>query len=138
MSYEVEIAKALAKIGKNGTANPDAKHNQGRLIGEAFLWDRIAKYAEAKSDAAWAAMLKEEVIPEKSTITPGDHELAYSPSFTVIAKATQPVKRFDANEFATMLAKSKYKVPVSTTKEMLDAARVPTKPIVSMKIVERG
>jgi hypothetical protein len=138
MSYESEISRALGRLGKNGTENPDAKHNTGKLIGEAFLWERVAKFAENKAKAVWTAMEKEGLIPDKRTLDPGDHELAYSPSFTVIAKATQPVKRFDPDEMANLMAKSKYKVPVSTTKEFLEMAKVPTKPVVSMKIVERG
>ncbi len=138
MSYEVEITKALARLGRNGTENPDAKHNTGRLIGEAYMWERVAKYAEAKADAAWKAMLRAEIVPEKKTLEPGDHELAYSPSFTIIAKVSQPVRRFNGDELAELLAKSKYKVPTSTTKEFIDQAKVPTSSVVSMKIMERG
>jgi hypothetical protein len=137
MSYETDIIKALSRMGKNGTENPDAKSNTGRLLGEAFMWDRIEAYAAQRAEAAWAALEKEELVPDKKTLTPGDHQLAQSPSFAIFARVTQPVKRFSGDELAILLAKSKYKVPVSTTKELIDQAKVPTNPMVSMKIVER-
>lgn len=138
MSYESNIVRALSRLGRNGTENPDASHNTGKLLGEAFMWEKVAKFAESKAKAAWGAMEKEGIVPNKATLDPGDHELAYSPSFTVIAKVTQPVRRFDADEMAMLLAKSKYKVPVSTTKEYLEQAKVPTKPVASLKVMERG
>jgi hypothetical protein len=138
MSYETEIIKTLSKIGKNGTLNPDAKHNQGRLLGEAFMWDRIEAYAKNRSEAAWSALSKEGIIPEKKGLDPGEHQLAQSPNFACFARVTQPVKRFSGDELATLLAKSKYKVPVSTTKELIDQAKVPTNPMVTLKVVERS
>ena len=138
MSYETDIIKTLAKMGKNGTINPDAKHNTGSLLGEAFMWDRIEAYAKNRSEAAWAALSKEGLIPDKKSLDPGDHQLVESPNFAVFARVTNPVKRFSGDELATLLAKSKYKVPVSTTKELIDQAKVPTSSMVTMKIVERG
>jgi hypothetical protein len=139
MSYETDIIKALAKFGKNGgTENPDSKNNVGRLLGEAFMWDRIEAYARNRSTAVWEELEKEGIIEDKRDLTPGDHQLAQSPSFALFARVTQPVKRFSGDELAQRLAKSKYKVPVSTTKELIDQAKVPTKPMVSMKVVERS
>lgn len=138
MGYETDIIKVLAKMGKtNGTTNPDSKHNTGSLLGEAFMWDRIEAYARNRSEAAWKALEKEGLI-DKTGLDPGDHQLAQSPNFAVFARVTNPVKRFSGDELAVLLAKSKYKVPVSTTKEMIDQAKVPTKSVVSLKVVERG
>jgi hypothetical protein len=139
MGYETDIIKTLAKLGKaNGTINPDSKSNTGALLGEAFMWDRVEAYARNRSEAAWAALAKEGLIPDKKTLDPGDHQLAQSPNFAVFARVTQPVKRFSGDELANLLAKSKYKVPISTTKEMIDQAKVPTSSMVSLKVVERG
>lgn len=138
MSYETDIIKTLAKMGKNGTINPDAKHNTGSMLGEAFMWDRIEAYARNRSEAAWAVLAKEGLIPDKKTLDPGDHQLAQSPNFAVFARVTQPVRRFSGDELANLLAKSRYKVPVSTTKELIDQAKMPTNSMVTLKIVERG
>ena|SRR5258705_4575637 len=139
MSYKVAIAKALSRLGSNGTVNPDQKHNQGRMLGEAYLWREVEAYAKSKSEAAWRVLEREGIAPNKDTIEPGTEvEFGFSPSFVGIAKATQPVKRFDGDELAMLLAKSKWKVPVSAAKEMISDAKVPTKPMVSMKIIERG
>jgi hypothetical protein len=118
--------------------NPDAKHNQGALIGQAFLWDEIERYAKAQSDATWKKMEVEGIIPDLSTLDTGDHELAYSPSFTIHASVSQPVKRFKQEELAQLLAKSKYKVPISVTAELCDQAKLPGNPQRKLKIIERG
>lgn len=138
MSYEAEIVKALGRLGKNGTENPDIRHNQGRLLGEAFMWDKVAKYAEARSDAVWKQLEKEGIVPRKDTLTEGDHELASSPSFLALGKVSRPINRFSGEELALLLEKSKYKVPVSTTKELIDRAKVPSNPARTLKIIERG
>jgi hypothetical protein len=138
MSYETDIIKALTKFGGNSTANPDAKHNTGSLIGEAFMWDKIEAYAKSRADAAWLRLAREGIINDKKTLDPGDHELASSPSFLVVAKVTNPIKRFNGDALATLLAKSKYKVPVSTTKELIDQAKVAGNSAVTMKVLERG
>jgi hypothetical protein len=137
MSYETTIVKALSRLGKNGTENPDAKHNVGSLLGEAYMWDQVEKYAKNKSDAAWKAMEKEGLVPDKKSLDPGEYQLADSPSFAIFAKVTQPIRRFDGQELANLLAKSKYKVPVSTTKELIEEAKVPTTSTVRMAVVER-
>ena len=74
---------------------------------------------------------KEGLIPDKTSLDPGDHQFTQSPNFAIFARVTQPVKRFNGDELAILLAKSKYKVPVSTTKELMDQAKVATKSTVS-------
>ena len=137
MSYETTIIKALSRLGKNGTENPDSKHNTGRLLGEAYMWDQVEKYAKARSTAVWKEMEKEGLVPDKKTLDPGEYACADIPSFAVFAKVTQPIRRFNGDELANKLAKSKYKVPVSTTKELIEEAKMPTNPSVRMVVVER-
>jgi len=137
MSYKVAIAKALSRLGMNGTINPDEKHNQGRLLGEAYLWDEVERYAKAKSEAAWTALEKEGILPD-DVIEGTETEFGFSPSFVGTVKATQPVKRFSGEALAVLLAKSRWKVPTSASKEMINEAKVPTKPMVMYKIIERS
>src|SRR5207342_1611118 len=111
MSYKTDIIRFMSGIAAKTLPNPDGKHNQGALIGTAFMWDEIEKYAHAQSELAWEKMHNEGIIPDVSTLEQGDHELAYSPSFTVQANVTQPVRRFKQEELAQLLARSKYKVP---------------------------
>lgn len=139
MSYKVEIIKFLSKLGMNGTANPDSKHNQGRMLGEAYLWDEVARYAKSKSDAAWEVLEKEGIAPRSSEVEAStEREFAFSPSFVGVAKASKAVKKFDADVFAGILNRGKYRVPLSYVKESLDDAKVDSKPRVEMKIIERG
>jgi hypothetical protein len=139
MSYMTDIVKALSKLGMNGTANPDEKHNQGRLLGEAYLWDTVEKYAKGKSEAAWKALEKEGIAPKKDEVeASSEQEFGFSPSFVGTVKASKPVSKFDPQTFAERLSKSKYKVPVSYTKEALDDAKVEGNPKVSYNIIERS
>lgn len=139
MSYKVEIVKFLSKLGMNGTKNPDEKHNQGRLLGEAYMWDEVARYAKSKSEAAWEVLEKEGIAPDKATLTEStETEFGFSPSFVGVVKVSKAVKRFDPDTFAERLRTSKYKVPVSFTKEALDDAKVGTSPRAEYKIIERS
>lgn len=139
MSYKVEIVKFLSKLGTNGSRNPDEKHNQGRALGEAFMWDEVERYAKSKSEAAWKVLEKEGILPDPSALEEGSEtEFGFSPSFVGVVKTTQPVRRFSGDALAVLLAKSKWKVPTSAAKEMIDDAKVPTKPMTSYKIIERS
>lgn len=139
MSYKVDIVKFLTKLGSNGTANPDAKHNQGRMLGEAYMWDEVERYAKSKSEAAWKVLEKEGILPDADTLEEGaEQEFGFSPSFVGVVKTTRPVRRFSGEALAVLLAKSKWKVPTSAAKEMIDDAKLPTKPMTSYKIIERS
>jgi hypothetical protein len=138
MAFKTDIIRFMSGIAAKTLPNPDSKHNQGALIGIAFLWDEIQAYAKKKSDEAWERLEKEGIIPEIDKLEPGEHELAYSPSFTILASVTQPVKRFNQGELSMLMAKSKYKVPVSVTAELCDQAKLPGNPQRKLKIVERG
>lgn len=135
-SFLGKIVKAVNAVAVQLQAlNPDAKHNTGRFIGEAYLWDEISKYAEARSKALWEQLETDGVIKSEK-LDPGGHALTESPRFIVSAEVTVPVRRFDPNVFANWLEKYK-KVPVIVTKEQLELAKVPTKSQVKMKIIER-
>lgn len=139
MSYMTEIVKALSKLGTNGTLNPDSKHNQGRLLGEAYMWDAVEKYAKGKSEAAWKTLEKEGIAPRKEDVeASSEQEFGFSPSFVGTVKASKPVSKFAPDVFAERMSKSKYKVPISYTKEALDDAKVEGNPKVSYNIIERS
>jgi hypothetical protein len=138
MSYKTDIIRFMSGIAAKTLPNPDGKHNQGALIGTAFLWDEIEAYAKKQSEAAWTKLEGEGIIPDLDKLEQGDHELAYSPSFTIQASVTQPVRRFKQEELGQLLARSKYKVPASVTAELCDQAKLPGNPQRRLKIVERG
>jgi len=135
MSYQVKIISALNRLGLNGTANPDGTHNSGRLLGEAFLWDEVVRYAEARSKKAWQALETEGHITRPDE--PGEYSLVVSPSFAVTAKVSNPVRRFNVNALAKVL-KQKYKVPEPVTVELCEQAKVPTKSSVTYTVAERS
>ena len=138
MSFKTDIIRFMSGIVGKSVVNPDSKHNQGALIGQAYFWDEVEKYAKAQSEKAWATMEKEGVIPDIDTLDTGDHQLADSPSFSIIANVSSPVRRFKVEELGALLAKSKYKVPVSVTAELCDKAKVPGNPMPKLKIIERS
>lgn len=132
-SYQARIISALNKLGHNGTANPD-KSNTGSLLGEAFLWDEIVRFAKARSDSAWSKLEAEGLI-EAPTGT-GEHALLTSSNFVCTAKVSNPVKRFSADTLALML-KKQYKIPEPVSKLMIEEAKQPTRPNVTYSIIEK-
>lgn len=142
-SYTLNIMKYMMKLEKELT-NPDAKHNQGKLIGEAYLWRAIQKYAERKYEALMGgdkkvgALVVEGVLKDKSTLEPGHHDnLAESPSFRVSAQTTVPIKRFDPETLCTNLIEAfKIKSPRSVILAVIEASKKETKSQTTYKIEE--
>jgi|SRR5882762_1470256 len=134
------LAKIIARMNMLTIAlielNPDAKHNTGRLIGEHFMWDQIAKYAKAMSDKTWKELEDQHEIDTEDLVQ-GDHLLVQVPHFVITASASAPVKRFNGGKFVADL-KEKYKIPEIVTKELLDKAKVGTKSSVTIKVVEKA
>lgn len=134
ITYKTRIEKALSRLGTNGTENPDTKSNTGRAIGEAFLWDEVERLAKAKSKDAWAALDSIGLLTDEKN--PGEYLIAESPSFAVNVRISEPVRRFDPDHLADLLLK-KYKVPKSTTKQFVEASKLPAKSTFTYKIIEK-
>jgi len=135
-SYLARVVKALGKLGTGETENPDAKHNTGRTLGEYFMWNEVRKYAEARADAAYERLVTSGQIEDTKTLPPGNHVLAKSPHFALTVSVSAPVRRFNGQELAKLLFKSKYKVPTAWTAEALEQAKVGTSPQVKRAISE--
>jgi hypothetical protein len=136
-TYAAKIASFLGKLGTNSTKNPDEKHNVGRVLGELFLWSQVEKYAKNRKDGTQKTIDSQGMV-ETNGLTPGNHELAVSPSFLYVAKVSAPYMRFNEDELAELLNKSKYKVPHAVTKELISKAKLPTKSAVTRTIMERS
>jgi len=136
VSFVARIVKELSRFPDN-VVLPDSRHNVGKLLAQTFLWDTVAKYAEKQSAQLWDTLRAEGHIPAKDAMQPGDHALAESPHLVCSARVSEPVKRFNGDALAGLLFKSKYKVPLFATKEMIDKAKIPTKSTVTFTIAER-
>lgn len=135
ISYLAKITKFLTGL----PPNPDSTHNTGRALGEAYMWRAVAKYAEACAERAMKEMVREGIIPnrEESPLDPGEHDLASSPHFACSVKVSQPIERFNPDDLAMSLARSKYKVPMPFTKQAVEKAKKPTKSSYTYIIVEK-
>jgi hypothetical protein len=127
-----EIAKLVQVIMAK---HPDAKHNQGKSILEAFIWDEIAGLSKGRSDATWERMEKNGIY--EKPLKPGKYECGESPSFIIKASVSEPVKRFNEDELARVLEASQFKIPPHMTKGFVGAAKVPGSSQVRVKIEER-
>lgn len=133
------LGKIVQTINKATTdlmqANPDTKHNTGRQLGEAYMWDEIEKYAAAMSKRVWEKLESDKVITT-TDLTPGGHMIADAPHFTIMAEVTQPVRRFSGDALAKWLEKEK-KIPIIVTKEQIEKAKLPTTSQVKLKVVAK-
>lgn len=139
-SFATRITYALTAFGteKNGTQYPSKPRDElDQALADAFMWDTIAKYAEKKSEAAWKLLEEEQFVGDYKNMEPGEHEIAHSASFISRCKVSQPIVRFDNNEMAQLLVKSKYKVPLAVTLEYIDKAKVPKNSSRTLVIEER-
>jgi hypothetical protein len=127
-----EIARLVQAIMSN---HPDAKHNAGKSILEAFIWDEIQGLAKGRSDSVWERMEKSGIY--EKPLKPGKYECGESPSFVIRASVSEPVKRFQEDELARVLEASTYKIPPHISKGFIGAAKVPGNSQVRVKIEER-
>lgn len=115
--------------------NPDVKHNIGSYLGEWYLWNVIAKYAENRVEEIRGQIT--EMKFDDSTKDPGTYETVTSPNFVFSTRVTEPVKRFSETKLCELLKASKYKVPELIMKDFIMRAKVPTKSTVMRFIHER-
>ncbi len=127
-----EVAKLVQGIMQR---HPDAKHNQGKSILEAFIWDEIQGLAKGRSDQVWDRMESTGIYDKPTKI--GKHECGESPHFIIKASVSEPVKRFSEEELARVLEASQFKVPPHMTKGFVGAAKVPGSSQVRVKVEER-
>lgn len=140
--YKTEITAALLSFVDGWLAkSPDAKHNTGRQLSSAFVWDTIAKVAKSRSDGYWKEMeAKGGVLGstiQEMNLGPGDHIVANSPSFDLRVKISNPVRRFTPQVLAERLHK-KYKIAIPTALQMIEDAKVPGTSNVIAAIVEKA
>jgi hypothetical protein len=129
-----EVAKLVQTIMAR---HPDGKHNQGRSILEAFIWDEVQRLAKGKSDQVWDRMEKAGVYEKPESTKPGKFECGESPHFVIRASVSEPVKRFQEDELARVLEASQFKIPPHMTKGFVSAAKVPGNGQVRITIAER-
>lgn len=137
ISYLARLHSALGKLGQgNGSAPPQDTSNSNSevstCLAQAFLWKETEKYAKAKYDAALKSLLGNYDVPAPS----GEYVIRESQHFQLSLKVSEPVNSFDANEFANIMSKGKYRVPSAYTKEMLAKAKTPGNSRHTYKIVE--
>lgn len=137
LSTAATVHVAIGKLVQEMMSrHSDSKHNQGRQILEAYLWDEIEKLAKGKSNDAWEKMEKSGVY-NKPDNKAGKYACGESPRFVIKATVTEPVKRFNEEELARVLEASSFKVPPHMTKGFVAAAKVPGSNQVRLSIVER-
>ena len=103
---------------------PD-RSNRGKQFALLIMWKKVQQVAEKRYQALFASMVKEEAIDDPNVITvPGNHVLAESGKFTVLANVSVPRREFNGDWLANKLMKD-YKVPVSITKQLIEEAKRP-------------
>jgi len=117
---------------------PIAKDETDTVLGQAYVWDFVQKYAKRKSDAFWKDIEDNNLIMDYKELAPGNQEIGESDNFIVHCKVSNPVNRFNADVLAERMAKSKYKVPSSFTLEAIDKAKVPSSSSRTLWIEERS
>lgn len=136
LGLSAQVQNEMAKLVQGiMSRHPDAKHNQGRSILEAFVWDEIQKVSKGKSDAVWERMEKSQIY--EKPLKPGKYECGESPHFVIKATVSEPVKRFKEEELARVLEASPFKIPPHMTKGFVGAAKVPGSPMTRLVIEER-
>jgi hypothetical protein len=146
-SYTQTIMRALLTMHRELCAlNPDVQNNQGRYIGEAYLWRAVEKYASSCYDTLMTEDKKKKtkgelfingILPDRDSLEEGSHDaIVTSPHFVVNVSVSKPVERFNPETLARKLSKE-FKKPESYFLSMIEDAKKPTSGVVKWVIAER-
>jgi hypothetical protein len=114
------------------------KGNSAAMMAEAFFWKELATYADNRYATFFDKMVNDGALTDPKTLEDaGDFELGETKMFLATCKVSEKVRYFDPDALAGLLVKSKYKVPVFTTKEFCEKAKVGKSPRRTVKFVER-
>lgn len=124
----VALGKLLALAPHKGDDLP---------LATAFLWDEVERQAKGLSKSAWDKLDKlGKLRTNANTSEKGSHTIATSPHFQITLDCSTPVKRFDPDTLANLLF-AECKVPHIKTLELIEKAKVPTKPRLTYAVKER-
>jgi hypothetical protein len=137
-TYAAQIFRAVNRLGHNGTENPDTASNSGQYLAAVYLWSEVRRHADGQYKAALAALEQSGIMPDRTALKPGAHQLCDSHKFALTATVSEPVRRLDLQALAQSLNKSKYRVPLGFTTETIEACRLPTKSTVTLRVVEKA
>jgi hypothetical protein len=117
---------------------PD-RSNKGKSFALLAMWKKVQQLAEKKYETLLASMIKEDMIDDpKGITTPGNHVLAESGKFSVVVNVSVPRREFNPDWLANKLMKE-YKVPVATTKQLIEEAKRPgTTQVRRLTVAEKG
>lgn len=132
------VAKLNALFESIMLEAPDATHNTGRFLAEAYFWDAVQSIAKGRSEKAWAKMIEHNILDGAKDRDPGEYELASSPHFVCNLKVSEKRRAFNADVLADKLAKSKFKVPKPIARQFIENAKVPGKSSNTYKIEEKA
>ena len=134
LSLEAQVAEALRTAFKS-LKRPNSKRNGDAVAIDALIYDYAEAFCKKGSEAAWANLVAEELIPDREGIDEGDSVLYDGDVIAITANLTKPINRFNEDALAELLKKSKYKIPVMQTKDFIAKAKKPTKGRLTLKAV---
>lgn len=116
--------------------------NYGPHLSELYFWETVHKLAEQELKAAWAraqsphsASAFMESDEELRAAGPGEHIVVESKQFTLVAKVTKPVDRFDPEAFIAHVARQ-FKISPVKLRAIADQCKRQSKPSLSKRILE--
>jgi len=127
------LERLTASVKHNDTSNV------GKLLADYYYWKTAEDYAESKKDLALNALVEAGFYDEAALAKEkaGDYPITMSKGFIFTATITNPVRRLDTNLLQQVMEKSRYKVPLATSRMWLEDCKKPTKPQIRKHITEK-
>lgn len=133
-SLQVLIAAKFATFTSSLLDNFIAsKSNTEPLFARAYIADELERLAQSAGKRAWNDI--DPLLPP-TPAAPGEHMLSESPHFACTVKNSNPVRRFNLDEFARLL-QAERKVPLHVTRELYEKAKLEGQPTHTFRIIER-
>jgi len=112
--------------------------NSGKLLADYYYWKTASTYVGKREKDALKALTDAGFYNEDelNKLPPGDHPITTSKGFLFTVTVTSPVRRLDLNLLSDQLFK-KFKVPLASSRTLLEDCKVDTTPQLRKHITEK-
>lgn len=132
-----KLAIAIANV-----ENPEGKRrsNSGDIFFRLHMAQEMKRQADEMAKKAWADAVAEGLVDPDDKIKEahdvGTHIIAESDCFSVTAKISAPRKSIDVEAFVARLARSKYRVPLAITMQMIEETKKEGSKVLEKRVLE--
>lgn len=136
MTITAQATDRMQGVVKRLTEKLVDKSNLGSIIAECYAYKVMAKLAKNRYESMRRDIFNS--IPTFPTDVPGEFSVYSTDLFALSVIVSQPVKRFDVDEFVRLIRQKAPNVREADVRDMYEKAKVPTQSTVTYVVGEKN